>query len=775
MSFNRKKAKRAVKVTADTTAALIGNILRVVLKSIAAVLLIFFTTGLLFTCIFAYYVKHSLAQDLDVDPKEFAMSMTSTIWYTDSNGKNHELVTLDAITTEKRIWVDYENIPIYMEEAAVAIEDHRFYEHRGVDWYRTVAAFANMFVSMKNDFGGSTITQQLLKNITGEDDITVQRKLLEIFRALEFEKKYTKEEIIELYLNAVYFGESCYGVQAASQVYFDKNVWELTPAECACIVGITNNPSLYDPYISQENNQKRQRTILHQMYRYGYLTYDEYVEAVNQPLEFKRAEGEERETEIYSYYVETVIKDVVSDFAKMRGINYRTAYTLFASGGYQVYCCLDTNIQSIIDEQYKNWDNMPYVGGGTLQSAIVIMDPYTGKIVGLSGGIGEKNGNFILNRVESKRPPGSSFKPIATYGPAYDLGLITQYTTVNDAPKIKLSGTTWYPSNSGGGNRGVTTIRDALRSSLNTVSAQILDKLGIEASVDYLENHLGVTSLIEADHDYAPLSLGQLTNGITVREMCQAYCAFVNDGTFTYSRTYTHVTDFDGNMVMDNQPKTIQAFQPNTAHNMADMLKNAATYGTGSEANLGIMPTAGKTGTTSDDRDRYFVGFTPYYVAAVWTGFDQPARMFASGNPACQIWKKVMLKVHQGLEYRNFPTPVIGAPTKIFGDMQVEESEEPSDEPSDEPSEEPTESPSPTPTDGEQPTETPSVPTATVTVPPITTNPPTIPPIVTDPPPVTEPPVVTPPVVEPPTDIPVQTIPPVIDPPPAVQEVGRAA
>ena len=313
MSFDKKKAKKvekAVKVTADTTAGAVGNAVRLGVRIVATILLIIITTGLLFACIFAYYVKTSLSSEMDVAPSEFALALSSTIWYTDANGKSHELVTLQS--TEKRIWVDYENIPLYMEEAAVAIEDQRFYKHKGVDWYRTVAAFANMFISMKNDFGGSTITQQLIKNMTEEDDITVQRKLLEIFRALEFEKKYTKEEIMEWYLNKIYLGEGCYGVQAAALEYFGKNVWDLSLAECASIIGITNNPSLYDPYISRENNKKRQRTILHEMYEQEYITYDEYVAAVNEELQFQQGEGEDYVMEIYTYYEETVIQDEVS-------------------------------------------------------------------------------------------------------------------------------------------------------------------------------------------------------------------------------------------------------------------------------------------------------------------------------------------------------------------------------------------------------------------------------------------------------------------------------
>ena len=577
---------------ADATVSVAGTILRV----IGTIFLILLVTGLLFLCIFAYYVKNCLSTDLDVQLSDFTVSLSSSILYEDADGNWQNLTNLSS--TENRVWVDYADIPKDMEHAAVAIEDKRFYKHKGVDWYRTTGAFINMFLSMKNDFGGSTITQQLIKNLTKQDDITVQRKLLEIFQALEFEKSYDKEEIMEWYLNIVYFGEGCNGVYTAAETYFGKEPKDLTLAECASIIGITNNPSKYDPFISRENNKTRQETILKQMYEQGWINKEQYDEAVAQELVFVRSESDERTQTIYSYYAEAVINDVLNDLVEQKGVSRDTARTLLYSGGYQVYSCYDASIQQAIDDVYTNLDNMPQrpsASGQQFESAIVIMDPYTGEIKGLSGGTGEKTINFGTNRAtQSKRPPGSSIKPIATYGPAMELGLITQYTQVNDAADIKLTGTSWYPKNSGGGNYGVITIREALQRSLNTVSAQILDKLTPRASYEFLKDKLGVTSLAESDCDYAPLALGQLTNGITVREMTQAYSAFVNDGVFTYGRTYSYVKDSSGEIVLENPARTIVALKANTAWNMADMLCNAVNSGTGSEARLSGMPVGGR-------------------------------------------------------------------------------------------------------------------------------------------------------------------------------------
>ena len=703
---------RAVSATADATALTVGAVIRTALRVVLTVLLIVLTTGLLFGCIFAYYVKTTLSTNLDVSLDDFTLSLSSSILCADSNGEYKELTKLTS--TINRVWVDYENIPEDMEHALVAIEDKRFYKHKGVDWYRTVGAFGGMFLSMRNEFGGSTLTQQLIKNVTGNKDNTVQRKLQEIFQALEFEKTYTKEEIVEGYLNVVYFGQGCYGVQTAAQTYFGKNVWELSLAECASIVGITNNPSKYDPfgaamikdadtgiaYSNREWNKKRQETILYEMYDQGFITYQQYKQAAAEELKFVRGENEAKVTEIYSYYEEAVINDVLNDLMEKKNINRDTARQLLYNGGYQIYSCLDTNIQSIVDNVYENLEALPqpyYKSSQQLQSAIVIMDPYSGNIVAMRGGVGEKTINFGTNRAtQSQRPAGSSTKPLSIYGPALEYGLITQNTLINDSPDIELSGIRgWFPANSPNVYDGIITIRTGLQESKNTVAAQILDKLTPETSYDFLINRLGFTSLVESDCNYAPLALGQYTNGVTVREMAQAYCSFVNEGTFTYSRTYTKVLDSDGNVVLENEPETIQAFSANTAANMCDMLQNAVLCGTGTGAYFSGVAVAGKTGTTSANKDRYFCGFTPYYVAACWTGYDLPEPMYFYSNPASQIWKSVMQQIHAGLEYKSFPTPRIGRATNIFGDLrdELEEQERKKNEPEEE--EEPKVTPSP--------------------------------------------------------------------------------
>lgn len=663
--------KKAVKAARTAGSAAVGA-LSLALKIVVTALLVILTTGLLFVCIFAFYVKTTLVDDLDISLDDFSLSESSTVY--DINGD--VMATLSS--GENRIWVDYEDIPEDLEHALVAIEDKRFYEHKGVDWYRTVGAIFSSFLG-SSSFGGSTITQQLIKNLTGDNEVTVQRKLVEIFRALEFEKKYDKEEIIEWYLNAVYFGEGCNGIYTAAQTYFGKEPSELTLAECASIVGIVNLPTYYSPFYSLENNKKRQETVLREMYEQGYITYDEYTQAVNEELVFTRSPSEVATTEIYSYYVEAVIDDVTADLMEVRGINYETATRLLYSGGYQIYTCCDSRIQEIAENYYKNLDNFPNVYPRTtqqLQSAIVIMDQYTGNIVAMVGGVGEKNANLILNRAtDTTRAPGSSLKPLSVYAPGFDLGIITQNTKVMDgrpdSGEYTMDNISFYPRNTPAEYLGPITIRQGLVLSKNTVAMQILDKLGLETSYNYLEDNFGLTTLVDQDYAPSPLALGELTYGVTVREMTQAFSALANGGTFSESRTYSQVVDSNGNVVLDNPVQQRQAIRENAAWNVVDMMVGSANGGTSTSANFYTQEVAGKTGSSGNNRDRWFVGMTPYYVAAVWTGHDIPVDNGVTwSNPACVIWRNIMQQVHEGLEYRRFTDPTsIGGDTQIFGDL----------------------------------------------------------------------------------------------------------
>ena len=689
---SNKKLETAGKA-ADTAVSTVVGAVGLAAKIVVTVLLVILTTTLLLACVFAFYVKTCLTEDIDISLSDYQLSESSIIYCETEPGVYKELATLHGV--ENRIWVDLEDIPDYLVKALVAIEDHRFYTHKGVDWYRTVGAMFTLLTGGDDSFGGSTITQQLIKNVTGNKEVTVQRKLIEIFQALEFEKKYDKDEILEWYLNAVYFGEGCDGIYTAAEKYFGKEPSELTLAESASIVGIVNLPTYYSPFYSEENNKERQETVLRRMYELGYISYDEYEEAKNEQLVFTRSDNEVADQEIYSYYVEAVIKDVTEDLMEQKGISQDTARQLLYNGGYRVYSCLDPYIQECVDNVYLDVENFPKPSytSQQLQSAMVIMDPYTGEVKAMSGGVGEKTGNLVLNRAtDALRAPGSSFKPLAVYAPAIELGLITPSTLVNDAPReeVEMSQDQWYPKNSDWKYRGYMDIATAVRLSINTVAAQVLDKLGLDASTNFLKNKLGITSLVADDYNYASLALGELTNGISVLEMTQAYCAFDNAGIFTEARTYTKVTDAAGNLILDNQAKTHVAMKSSTATNITSMLYSAANYGTGSEAVFSGQAIAGKTGTSSYNWNRWFAGYTPYYVGVVWTGFDQPEQINIYGNPAAQVWRRVMQQVHAGLEYKSFPAADwIGGDTQIFGDLTEEKEQQDNPTPSPSPSEEP--------------------------------------------------------------------------------------
>lgn len=631
-----------------------------------------------------------------------SLPQTSILYALDSEtGQWVELQKLHA--AENRIWVTYDEIPEDLIHAAVAIEDKRFFEHNGVDWLRTLSAVQN-FVGGDSSYGASTITQQLIKNLSKEDDVTVNRKVQEIFRALAVEQRYTKEEILEWYLNTIYLGEGCYGVQSAAQVYFAKDVSELTTAECASLIAITNNPSLFDPYIRPANNQERQRIILSEMYAQGYIkTEADYEAAKSQELVFRNGlndtktylctncgfEGRRSDynkedshyfcpecatenaevdsNSAYSYFVDTVYRDVVDDLCKQYDLSELAAQQLLLTSGWSVYTTIDTKVQEQVDEIYENLDNIPKtVSIQQLQSAIVIVDNSTGDIVAMSGGVGEKESSLTFNRAESRLPTGSSIKPLAVYAPAIEEGLITPATVYEDSSIYD----DWdWPQNSSRSYAGITNVLQGVMQSLNTISVKVLKDLTVEKSYEFLTQRLGFTTLVEhtevggkeyTDIALAPLGLGELTWGMTVREMTQAYATFPNNGTFREARTYTQVVDAEGNVILDNTQESHTAMSEKTAFYINYMLRKVVEAGTGTPAYMSYMTSAGKTGTSNNNQTRWYAGYTPYYTAVVWCGYDQQEQVILSDsytNPAIVMWNKVMRPLHESLEKRSFNTP----------------------------------------------------------------------------------------------------------------------
>ncbi|NCB63035.1 MAG: transglycosylase, partial [Clostridia bacterium] len=502
-------------------------------KVLGTLLLIGITTAAILACFATVYIKTVIIPQAEVNVSNFNLNLSSTIYYTDpQTGADKELRTLHG--GENRVWVPYEQIPQNLVHAAVSIEDERFYKHHGVDWKRTAGAFLNMFLGMKDTYGGSTLTQQLIKNITDQDDVTVKRKILEIFRALEFEKEHSKEEILEWYLNYIYFGESSYGVYTAAYTYFGKNVSDLTLAECTSLIGITNNPSKYDPYISENtrnNNKQRQETVLYKMEELGYITEAERDAAAAEELQFQRGEDESRPVTVYTWYEDQVIRDVISDLSKTMGWSKDVAQQMVYNGGLSIYSCYNPNVQKAVDDIYLNTENLPYQSptGQNMQSAITIIDNVTGNVVALAGGMGEKDRSLTFNRAtRSERQPGSSIKPLAVYSPAIEMGLISPATVIDDSPYSIEGGNSW-PVNAVGYYKGLTTVYEALQNSVNTIAVKIMaNYLTPEVAYDFLEQRYHITTLepgrtennkVVSDKSVAPLALGGLTDGATTLEM----------------------------------------------------------------------------------------------------------------------------------------------------------------------------------------------------------------------------------------------------------------
>ena len=656
-------------------------------------------TSAVFAYILGNYLQDDVIPNAEFNVENFTLDQSSFIYYVDSNDQIQQLRQIN--TTVDRIWVSYEEIPQDLVHAAVAIEDKRFFQHQGVDWFTTVQACINMFLGERSTFGGSTITQQLIKNVTQEDDVTVRRKVQEIFRALQFEETHTKEDVMEWYLNTIYLGENCYGVQTASRTYFGKDVWDLTAAECASLISITNNPSLYDPYIDMENNRERQLIVLSEMHTQGYLTDEEYQAAVDQKMIFTSVyqngelftcpneacglEGSrstfdyleednayhcpscgtivnipaDEEEDYYTYFEDAVIQDVCYDLMEKYGYDYKVCLQMVQTGGYHIYATIDPEAQALVDAVYQDLERIPTTDSNQqLQSAIVIIDNATGDVVALAGGVGKKETYLGWSRAtDSSLQPGSAIKPVSVYSPAMEAGTINPATVLFDGPLYDS-----YPLNYDRVYSGYTTILDGVSQSMNTIACRVVDAIGVEYSYDFAKNKFGLSTLVESeiingdektDMALAPMAMGALTHGVTVQDLTTAYATFTNGGVWRESRTYTKVLDSNGNVVLDNTQETRQILSKKTVDYMNYMLYYAVNYGTASPARLTDMSVAGKTGTSSDDNDRWFAGYTPYYTAVVWCGFDQPETIRLTGtytNPSARLWRAVMEPLHEGLE-----------------------------------------------------------------------------------------------------------------------------
>ncbi len=696
------------------------SVLKVAIGAAATVLLIVLICGTVFVGTLGDYLQEDILEEAgNWSIEDYDLERTSFIYYVDNNGDIQQLQQI--YTATDRQWAPLEEIPQSMVDAAIAIEDKRFYEHQGVDWITTVKACLNMFFGGDDQFGGSTITQQLVKNLTEEKSVTVQRKVMEIFRAQMFERKYDKDLIMEYYLNEIYLGKGCYGVKSAAAEYFGKELQTLSVAECASLISITNNPSLFNPYSDNvfeyegeetdgaARNRSRQLKVLNQMKEQGFLTEEEYREAVDQEMVFKTGiANEDRWTvcenpdcgyagtrnnfsgegdayycpicgnltsvttsasqHIYTWFVDAVIVDFASYLAEKDGkvwdemsTDARDTYlSRIQKGGYHIYTTLDMDVQRQLDTIYQDLDNIPKAWNTQqqLQSAMVVIDNDTGDVVALSGGVGEKTDFLGYNRAtQAKLQTGSSQKPISVYAPAFESGKVTPATVFKDLPVTYDGGNHW-PKNDNRQYQYARTVYQGIVSSVNTISVNTLNHIGADYAYSFAKYNFGQDHLVEryetdwevkSDIGAAPLALGALTVGSTVQEMSAAYATFANDGTWREPRLYTKIYNSDGELVVDNTQDSRKILSQKTVDYINYCLYNAATRGTGGAAIFGGQTIAGKTGTTSSNRDRWFCGYTAHYTAAVWVGYDQPEQINVGTNPAAILWRKVMQPIHKGL------------------------------------------------------------------------------------------------------------------------------
>lgn len=618
--------------------------------------------GIAFAMYVHIYINPSAQETAAEISKGLGLNLNSFIYAKESDSDEYTLYeTIKG--KENREWVDSDKIPDTLKNAVVAIEDERFYKHHGVDWVRTIGAVKGWLLG-GTQYGGSTITQQLIKNITADNDYSVKRKVNEIFRAFALEKEIDdKDRILVMYLNTIFLGYNSYGVQTAAMQYFDKDVSQLDLAESAVLAGLTNNPSIYDVYNHPEKVKERQETILAQMLDQKMISQEEYEAAVAEELNYRPYEEYQQEIKsTYSYFTDEVIKDVINDLMTEKGYSRLVAENMVYSGGLNIYATIDTKVQNALDEVWANADNFPNTEkyGEIPQSAMVITDKQ-GNIVGIAGGRGEKTSSRGFSYAsDARRQPGSSIKPLATYGPAMDAGIATPDTTVYDRALIQDADGNPWPMNDGKYPTGrAMTVKEGMTRSLNTVSAQLLKTLTPQVSFNFLTQQLGFKLVdsrtnedgtVQSDIDLAPLALGALTDGVTVREMAGGFSTFINDGVCGGTRTYTKVTDSEGNTVMENTPNTDKGFtNVRTDYYMLDCLQNVTAHGTAYGIQLDGVETGGKTGTTTSNTDIWFCGITPKYSGAVWVGYEHNYRLDGLyGRNAANIWLAVMQKVHAG-------------------------------------------------------------------------------------------------------------------------------
>ena len=682
-------------------------------------------------------VRGIIANAPDVDSINIAPSGYATFIYDAEGNQLQKLTSSDS----NRTAVSLDDVPVSLQHAVVAIEDERFYQHSGVDPKGILRA---VITGIKNGGrfteGASTITQQLLKNNvfttwTKEKTLIdrIKRKFQEQYLAVKLEEKLkNKDLILENYLNTINLGAGTYGVQAASKKYFNKDVKDLTLSESAVLAGITQNPAKYNPITHPEQNAERRKRVLNKMLELGYITEDQMNEALVYTRIQQAQDVEATQNTVYSYFIDELTEQVISDLESQKGYTENQAYQLLYSGGLRIYTTQDPDLQAICDEEVSDESNYPdgtqyslewaltvrhsdgttenfsdetlvtyfqqkmsdssfsdlfsseeegqayideykadIVGAGDTvvaertnwtpepQISLVLMDQTTGYVKAIEGGRGEKTASLTLNRATNvTRQPGSTFKIVSTYAPALESGLVNLGTYIKDEEYSYSNGTPVH--NSDGQYRGWITVRQAITNSINVAAVKTITALTPQAAYNQLLK-FGFTTLDPAKDVVQPLALGGITNGVTNLELTAAYAAIANGGTYTKPIFYTKILDQDGNTVIDNTAETSRAVSEDTAWLLTSAMQDVVKSGTATECQLDTnMPVAGKTGTTNDYRNVWFVGYTPYYTMGVWAGYDDNSTLPDSGIYRTYhklIWQKIMSRITENEEIKNFVKP----------------------------------------------------------------------------------------------------------------------
>lgn len=659
------RKKPAVRYTLKALAALGKCLLTIVLIGVITVTMV--------GCVMMVYIVTNFKDEEGI-PELETLSSTATTTIETLNQETGEWEVYQQLEGTNSIWKSLDDIPYYMQRAVIAIEDERFLDHYGVDWKRTISAFANLIFHFNSvEYGGSTITQQLIKNVTNDKQHSIERKITEILRAVELEKNHaTKEEILEAYLNIIPLSNNMTGVGAGAQFYFGKDVEDLTLAECAVIASITQNPSRYNPYTHPENNRQRQLLVLRKMYDLDFITEEEYRQAVGEELHFKN--GIKRSA-VQDYYVDLLIEDVIQDLMEAKGYSYQYAQNLVFHGGLTIRSAEIPSQQAAVEAIFADEDNFPAViesDKENPQSAIFIMD-YSGRVVATVGGRGEKTANRVLNRAtQSKRQPGSAMKPLSVYAPAVQMNVVHYSSMVRDAYITLKNGKKW-PVNYGSSLRdnGDVLLNVAVEDSLNTVAVRVAQELTPATCFDFCTSVFKLSTLVKSrstdqgivtDMDLSPMALGGLTDGVYAREMAAAYATFGNGGIYIEPYTYYEVSsgleDNKEVLLTNGSQSGVPVLDEDTAYVMNRLLQQVVQRGTAySEIGKkwGGWEVYGKTGTTNDNLDVYFCGGTPYYTGACWFGYDYNNELNSRQTPyARRLWNLSMKALHADLQPKAF-------------------------------------------------------------------------------------------------------------------------